>query len=192
MSLAIAIVPEGFKEAERLLQGVKLGYPKAAANAINRGLVSGRKVATQGVRLRYNIKSRDVKAKGMKVKKASWTRIDGSLEARGTMLPVALFSPRVRFRKGRQSVSVMIVRGFRKFLKGAFRTPSGRVMERRQPSKYPIYPVSTIGVPYMVRYQGISKNIQETIARVTSQRLAHNVAYFLSGSQAARISSPLI
>jgi hypothetical protein len=59
-------------------------------------------------------------------KKSRWTKIAGTLEAKGPMLPVSLFKPSIRIkrvvRRGprRQSVSVAIVKGKRKLLKGAF------------------------------------------------------------------------
>jgi hypothetical protein len=194
MALALAIVPQGFEEAARLLKGIKNGFPKAASEAINRGLIAGRKVAAMGIRQRYNIKSGDVKGKGMVIKRSTAATVSGTLEASGPMLPVALFAPRTKAAKGkRRTVSVMIIKGRRKVIKGAFMTPAGKVKERRQPDRYPIFTVSTIGVPFMVSYQGISSKVQETIAKATADRLAHNVALFTSGAEgraiAARIGS---
>lgn len=195
MSLDVNIVPEGFKEAHRLLQGVKNGFPRATSAAINRGLITGRKVAVMRIRERYNIKARDLKGEGMKVHKATWTKMDGSLEARGPMLPVSLFQARSTIRrvggKRKRFVTAAILKGGgRKLIKGAFQTRPGKIMERRQASRYPIFPVMTIGVPYMVRYQKISKIIQETIAKATAARLTHEVARLLNGPDARRISSP--
>ena len=183
MSLSLSIVPVGFAEAEKALRGIAKGFPKAAAEAINRGLVAGRKVAVQGIRQRYKIAAGALKAKGMTVKKATWKRIEGDLAARGPMLPVSLFTPRVKVIQGskRKVVSAEIIKGHRKVIKGAFMPKSGRVMERRQTARYPIFPVSTIGVPYMVRHQKLSEKIQETISKVTRERLHQQVNLFLSG-----------
>jgi Prophage minor tail protein Z (GPZ) len=182
--LKIAIVPKGFEEAAKMLENIDKGFPKAAAEAINRGLIAGRKVATKGITGRYNIRSSDVKGEGMYIAKASWGNIKGALESKGSMLPVSLFSPAARFSNingsKRQLVKVTIIKGNRKLVKGAFMTKSGRVMERRQKSRYPIFPVSTIGVPFMLGQLGISSNVQKTIETVTAARLEHNVELFLS------------
>jgi len=187
--LAIQIKTTGFKEAEKALANVKNGFPKAATEAINRGLIAGRQEATKDIRARYNIKAGALKGEGFTIKKASWTAIGGTLEAKGPMLPVKLFSPTVRtkriVRRGprAQFVSVAIIRGSRKLVKGAFMTSSGNVMERRQPERYPIFPVSTIGVPFMVGYLGIATKVEERIAEITEKRLAHNVARLLGGGK---------
>jgi Prophage minor tail protein Z (GPZ) len=187
MPIALTITPKGFEEAEKILRGIPNAFPKAAAEAINRGLIAGRKVAVQGIRTRYNIKASAIKGEGMKVNKASWTKLDGTLESKGPMLPVSLFSPIVKtkriVRRGarRQFVTVMIIKGNRKLVKGAFASKSGKIFERRQEARYPIFPVSTIGVPFMIGSVGVAKKVQETIAKVTTERLEHNVALFLSG-----------
>ena len=63
MPVALNIKAEGFKEAELALAGIKGAYPTVAARAINRALVTGRKVIAQAVGARYNIKGADVKNK---------------------------------------------------------------------------------------------------------------------------------
>lgn len=183
----MTITTQGFKEAEKALSGMKNGFPRAAAEAINRGLIAGRQEAVKDIRARYNIKAGALKGEGMVIKRANWTQIGGTLEAKGPMLPVALFSPTVKtkrvVRRGprRQFVSVTIIRGSRKLVKGAFMTGTGKVMERRQEARFPIFPVSTIGVPFMVGYLGIAEKVEAKIAEVTMARLAHNVAFFSGG-----------
>jgi len=188
MPLTLSIVPQGFKEAEKALMGLKNGFPRAASDAINRGLIAGRKVAVKRIRERYAIKARDLKGEGMKIKKSRWTQLDGSLNAKGPMLPVVLFSPQVRLKviKGqkRQVVSVKILKSSRKVVKGAFMA-RGRVWERRQSDRYPIFPVSTIGVPYMIRRQKISEEVEETIAKATQKNLDHNVQWLLNGKKSS-------
>jgi len=184
MPIAISIVPEGFAAAEKALKNVANGFPRAAADAINRGLISGRKQADQGIRARYNIKSAAVKSE-LLINKANWSSLSGSLEAKGPMIPLGKFAPTVKVkrvaRRGarRQFVTVTIIKGSRKLVKGAFMA-KGRIWERRQDERTPIYPVSTIGIPYMVGYVGVAKKVEETIARVTAQRLEHNVNRLLA------------
>jgi Prophage minor tail protein Z (GPZ) len=189
MSLKVDIIPEGFKEAEKTLNGIANGFPRAAAEAINRGLVAGRKVATQLIRSRYNLTAAAAKG-AIVVKRASWGKIGGALEARGPMLPISIFKPTVRTRRvvrrgpRRQFVSVSIIKGNRKLVKGAFVIPGGKVMERRQAERFPIFPVSTIGLPFMMGQLGILTKVEEVIAKVTQERLAHNVALFTAQGKA--------
>lgn len=182
--IKMEIVPEGFATAEKALKGVANGFPRAAADAINRGLIAGRKQADQGIRGRYNIKSAAVKSE-LLIKKANWGNLKGSLEAKGPMIPVAKFGATVKtkrtVRRGprRQFVSVAIIKGVRKVIKGAFMA-KGRVWERRQADRLPVFPVSAIGIPFMISYAGVSKKVEETIGRATLQRLDHNVARLLA------------
>lgn len=194
MPLALAIIPKGFEEAQKLLTKVGLGFPKVAAKAINEGLRAGRTLASKNIRERYKIKAAELKGEGMKTKKANASNLDASLEFKGKMLPVTLFSPRVakvKLRKtGRQYVSAEIIRGNRKLVKGAF-IAKGRVWERRQPKRIPIFPVSTISVAHMVGHQKISDDVQETIAKTTSKRMDHYIGLALSGPEGRAIVSAI-
>jgi hypothetical protein len=183
MSIAIKVVPEGFAEAQRALQGVKNGFPSAAARAINRGLLAGRTAMSKLVRARYNIKASDVKAKGLEIVKATSKQLSGALAIKGTMLPVSLFSPSgggQTMRGKRKPVSVMIVRGARKVVKGGFMHADRRVLRRKGAERLPLELVYTIGVPQMVGQLEISKEVEKTIATATAKELKHEVTYQLA------------
>ena len=92
MPVALTIKTEGFKEAEKALAGIKSAYPTVAAQAINRALITGRKVVAQAIGARYNIKSGDVKNK-ITDHKATKSHLGGELELKGGMLPLTLFKP---------------------------------------------------------------------------------------------------
>ena len=91
MPVALTVDAIGFAEAEKALAGIPKAFPRAAAEAINRGLIAGRKVASQAIRTRYNIKAATLKGQGMALKKASWGKLSGELGSRGSMLPVRSF-----------------------------------------------------------------------------------------------------
>jgi len=192
MSMVLTVHPEGFAAAELKLMGVSKGAPKAISEAINRGLTAGQTFAVKRIRERYNATAAGLKS-GFRMKKASWEAMGGELAARGPMLKVDVFSPSVRGgrmskRKGyiAQSVSVMIIRGNRRVLnpdargRGGFMTPRG-VKERRQDSRYPIYPVMTIGIPYMFGKLEIFEGTQKRIDEITDKRLEHNINRLLGG-----------
>jgi hypothetical protein len=187
MPVALNIEPVGFKEAERLLAGIPKAFPRAAAEAINRGLVAGRKEASKEIRQRYNIKAAALKGEGMALKKASWGKLAGALQSKGSMLPISLFAPRVRIRRvvrrgpRRQFVTVAVIKGHRRLVKGGFMPgKGGKIFQRRQQDRLPIFPVSVIGVPFMIGSRGISKDVQQTMARAAQQRLEHLVKFYLN------------
>lgn len=183
MSLNLTIVPKGFAEADKALQGIKGAFPKVISESINYGLRSGSTMAAKSVTARYNIASAAIKGEGLKVQKANHSNLSGFLKARGPMLPVSLFKPKVtRLKKlgGRQRVTAAIIRKQGKVIKGAFAILGNKIFERRQPDRLPIWPVMTIGIPYMLRYMGIVKKVQDTIINKTEERLAHRVSFMLS------------
>jgi hypothetical protein len=190
--LAVKITTVGFVQAATLLKGIDKGFPKAAADAINRGLLAGRTLAAKSIRAEYNIASDQIKAH-INLNKASWGNLEGSLGYEGSMLPLEMFKPSVRYKrvgKGikfgdfRQFVSVAVRRGVKKPVAGAFRIPDGRIMERRQPSKYPIFPVSAIGIPHMLGALRVGEPVTQRIAEITQARLMANVKLFVSQGQA--------
>lgn len=179
MPFVMGIVPVGFKQAQLALAGIQNGYPKAVTEAINRSLLAGRTAAAKNVSARYAIKSSVLKESGLEVNKATWKHLEGDLSVRSGMLNVGQFTPQVRMEKGKQHVSVTIIRGEKRLVKGAFRLPDGRVMERRQPTRLPIYPVMTIGVSQMAGEHGVSTAIQQAMNQTLATRLKHNVDFAL-------------
>ena len=179
MAVAITIEPKGFKEAAAALAGIKNGFPRAAAAAINRGLLAGRTTAVKGIGSRYNITAAATKGQ-LTLQKASAGNLSGSLEAKGPMLPVSLFKPTVRLKRTSrrgpraQYISVAIIKGAKKLIKGAFKA-KGRIFERRQPDRTPLFLVSTIGIPFMLGQLGIGTATRERMEQVMAERLAHEV-----------------
>ena len=82
-------------------------------------------------------------------------------------------------------MTAAIINGKAKVIKGAFMLNDGRVMERRQPDRTPIFPVSTIGVPQMIKQIGIGKAVEQKISETTQKRLAHYTQLFLSKGKAS-------
>jgi hypothetical protein len=183
MSMTITVVPEGFAEAQRALQGVKNGFPSAAARAMNRGLLAGRTATSKLVGARYNIKARDIKAKGLQIVKATSKQLSGALAIKGTMLPVSLFSPGGggQTKRGkRKPVLVTIIKGARKVVKGGFMHADKRVLRRKGAERLPLDLVYTIGVPQMVGQLQISQEVEKTIATATATELKREVKYRLA------------
>jgi hypothetical protein len=189
MPLIISITNPDLEAVSKLLKGVVTNRApeRAIQEAINRSLLAGRTAASTGIRARYNISAANVK-EDIDLKQASFINLTGSLSYKGPMLPIEAFKPTVRsrraYRRGPiyQYVNVTIIKGNRKLVTGAFmKGESGRVMERKQPSKYPIFRVMTIGIPYMVRQTGIVNVIESRMNEVYNSRLESNIQAMLSG-----------
>jgi hypothetical protein len=175
MPVALSIKAEGFKEAELALAGINGAYPAVAARAINRSLVTGRKVIAQAIGARYNIKAADVK-NNIDDHKASKSNLAGELEIRGEMLPITLFKPsggQVLKSGKRKAIKAAVRRNASKEIRSAFRVPGGKIMERRQDDRLPIFPVSTISVAHMAGQTGVSEKVETEMVRTAADRLKH-------------------
>lgn len=157
------------KQAARFAE-VGKNINQSAAASINKGLTTGKPIAEVAISTRYNVNTPT-----LGIKKANAGNLMGYLKGSGGMLPLSKFNPST----SGKMVSVSIIRGTRKVVgpmskgpgvSGAFMV-GGRVMERRTSSRYPIAPVSTIGIPGMLGSQAISIPIQEQISKLASDEL---------------------
>lgn len=181
MPVALTIKAEGFAEAEKALAGIKGGYPTAASRAMNRALGTGRKVVAQAIGARYNIKAADVKS-NISEKKATKSFLGAEMEIKGGMLPISLFKPsggQATKAGKRKPIKAAIIKGRTKVIRGAFTIPGGKIMERRQDDRLPIFPVSTIGVPFMAGQTGVAEKVEKEMARTAALRLAHETEQLL-------------
>jgi hypothetical protein len=187
--LVMGVIPLGFKEAEKRLEGIKNGYPRAAKDAINKGLQVGKDTAIDAITHRYVMSDSKVK-QGIKIERATLNDLKGNLDINGEMQRIDKFHPRIRYIRGsrgprRQLVSVTIIRGHTKVVKGAFKIPDGRIMERRQKDRFPIFPVSTIGIAHMAGHHSVAPVIQKAINSTINTQLNHNVEQVLQQQKKA-------
>lgn len=191
MPVAIQIETEGFKEAEAALAGIKGAFPAAAKEAINTALLAGRTMATKAIGARYNIAAAAIK-KEMDMQRATKSHLGGHLEAKGGMIPLEQFKPTVTLKKTSRSrgarkaqyVKVKILRsGSKKLVAGAFKA-QGKIFERRQPERVPLFQVSTIGVPFMMGERKIGTSVQRLMQESMARRLAQQVDRYLTAKGA--------
>lgn len=143
------------------------------AKAINNGLKETKPFAEGLVSQTYNVPTPN-----LGIKYAGAGNMEGYLKASGGMKPVTEFQPMAVGK----SVSVEIIRGQRKSIvpgsrgpesiSGAFLLPDGRVMGRRQAERYPIFPVSTIGIPNMLGSKKVSNPARDRMAELIRDRIA--------------------
>lgn len=154
----------------RQLAKLSHNMTKHVATSINKGLNEGKPMAQGLITGRYNIGTPD-----LGTKRASAGNLEGKLVGTGGMLPVSQFSPS----ESGKVVSVEIIRGSRKAITPSSRGPGisggfmarGRVMERRQDSKYPIFPVSTIGIPQMLGSKAVSNPARDYMTEITTNEV---------------------
>jgi hypothetical protein len=149
------------------LAKVSRDMPKYTAASINKGIDQGKPMAEGLISGRYNIGT-----PSLATKHASAGNLEGSIVGSGGMLPVSQFSPS----ESGKVVSVEIIKGSRKVISSSSRGPGisgafmagGRVMERRQAEKYPIFPVSTIGIPQMLGSKAVSNPARDYMTDIAT------------------------
>lgn len=177
--LTIKIDDRQFKAMAKKLMKLTTDAPKLIANSINQGLDEGMPFAASTISSIYNIGGVEGQ---LAVHKASAGSLKGDITGTGGMLPVSQFSPDVSVTTGSrgrpaQTITVEIKRGSRKPImpsamgRGAFMIGDGRIMERRQHERFPIYPVSTIGIPQMLGSKAVSIPVQDKIGEVALNKL---------------------
>lgn len=161
-----------FEKAAKLLDRLGMNGEKIVTQAIHNALDKAKPEAEAMISARYNVS--DV---SLTVEKRD---MGGDIVASGGMKPATEFSPQPSGGPVGQTVSVEIIRGQRKSIlpggrgpgRGAFMIGDGRVMERRQDSRFPIYPVYTIGIPDMFYYKGISNPIRDKTAEYAMEEVS--------------------
>lgn len=148
---------------------------RAAARALNRAAERARTVAARKIRERYNIKLGDV-LDGLTIIRATETKLEVSLQARGRPLTLGRFQPRIAKRgKGAGQLSVDIAHG-RKVVPGAFiATMKDRdgaeysVVFRRatkDTKRYPIVALKTVDVPGMFTREEVIAALEDAATEV--------------------------
>jgi hypothetical protein len=163
----------GFDAAKKAMLGANKNFPAALRDAIHRGLKHGQTQAGRIVSARYNIGANEVKS-SLSVEMSG---DGGTLASRAPMLRIEAFNPSV-LKKG--AISVAVIRGQRKRIGRAF-SAKGRIYKRKGEDRYPIGPVTAIGVASMIAVPETAPQVEKAIAEFAAARLAANVQRALSG-----------
>lgn len=131
-----------------------------AARALNRAAVTTRAEAARKVRDRYNLKVGTAKAQ-MRIDRASRNRLTAQVLVSGRPIPLIEFAAR----RGPAGVSVEIVRGKRRTVRGRFlaKMKSGHegVYERKGRARLPIRELFTVGLPAMFTQRTVIAAIEK-------------------------------
>lgn len=173
--IAITIDDSELRAMIAKLASVSREMRTKVAKAINEGLKEAKPFAEGLVSQTYNVATPN-----LGIKYAGAGNLEGYLKASGGMKPVTEFDPISNGAKIGQVVSVSILRGSRKSIlsssrgpgvSGAFMIGDGRVMERRQSERFPIFPVSTIGIPQMLGSRKVSNPARDMMSEKVSDRI---------------------
>lgn len=182
---------EAVGDASRYLVGVKNGIEKVTMRAINRSLDAGKTALSRGVRDHYTVKKSTVH-ETLTVKRASQTRLQGSIESRGGPLPMRDFrhspSDLNTTGKNRKPIRVSIKRGSSERIWGFKWQPSKKVdrahvytrvkgAKRRAGTdgikRVPIEKKFSLSVPQMSGQSGVQEAVQERVREVFEERMEH-------------------
>lgn len=173
----------------RLTRVQRQVIPQAAARALNRVARQAHTQMAREVAGSYAIKVGDAKKAIRVTRTAGRHSLTAVLTAAGSRLPLMQF----RARQTRRGVTVMVRRGERKLVRGAFvaTMKSGHtgVFARGrygpggfQPAKprLPITELTTLSVPGALGQREIQQRIRQFIAKKFEERFAHEIRHALS------------
>lgn len=183
------------KKAVKEMQKIPQGMDKAAARALNDGLVVMGKVAAQETSKEYVISQKDVKAT-FKKRKAYAGNLNAKIISTGSVIRLSKFqySPKVtvnkRNKNGKLSAkSVVKVRIKRSEGKKVIHTtPSafantGEIWKRKGKNRFPREILYTLAVPSMIKNDNVKEPALEKGSERAQERLEHHLNHILGGGK---------
>lgn len=180
----ITIDASQLRQADKVLQHIKGGTPRALNAAINRTLSGMRTDMTQRVRQTYNIKAGDVRS-SLKIRKSSLQTLRGEVQSTGSPMRLIKFrvSPATPAPGRRKPIKAAVKKGSLKPVSGAFvaqmRSGTIGVFSRKTSRRLPINMLYGPGVPTMLNEPEVNKFIQDKAEERLSQRFDHEVRRLL-------------
>jgi hypothetical protein len=181
MSARLEIDGKSLERAKELLDGVPGGIQKAMTRALNRALQEGRTEGVRSVTREYTVKAKTVRPT-FKMKKASATRLEASLDSSGSNIPLEEYAHRPNSDttgKKRKPVKVGVKKGGLKPLGQGF-IWNGKVMRRREKARLPIDRTYGPAVPVVLNNDKVVDNIVDKMSDSVDKRLAHETERILS------------
>lgn len=189
-------------DAKVLLRNVEGGLEKAVMRSINRSLTSGKTALTKGIRKTYTV-NREALSDAISVTRASMSRLEGSVNAKGKPLSARHFAhdPEGKSTTGadRKKIRVAIYKGRGGAFKTGFAWDGGwgtgkhaiymRTGEKIHASKgrhsckkYKVDKVQKVSgpsVPQMGGNEGVSESVQKRVQEIFEKRLTHETEFLL-------------
>lgn len=183
------------KKAVKEMQKIPQGMDKAAARALNDGLVVMGKVAAQETSKEYVISQKDVKAT-FKKRKAYAGNLNAKIISTGSVIRLSKFpySPKVTINKrnknGKLSAkSVVKVRIKRSEGKKVIHTTppafanTDEIWKRKGKNRFPREILYTLAVPSMIKNDNVKEPALEKGSERAQERLEHHLNHILGGGK---------
>lgn len=183
------------KKAVKEMQKIPQGMDKAAARALNDGLVVMGKVAARETSKEYVISQKDVKAT-FKKRKAYAGNLNAKIISTGSVIRLSKFpySPKVtvnkRNKNGKLSAkSVVKVRIKRSEGKKVIHTTppafanTGEIWKRKGKNRFPREILYTLAVPSMIKNDNVKEPALEKGSERAQERLEHHLNHILGGGK---------
>lgn len=206
MSVLVRLDGDGdaVKKAQAVLSGVEGGIEKAVMRSMNRALSSGKTALVKGVKSTYEVNDEPVRD-AVKVRRASVTRLAGSIDVKGKALSARHFAhdPAGKDTTGssRKTVRIAIKKGKTSALKTGFIWDGGWGTEkhaiylrsggkvratkgRHAGKKYMVDKLKTMtgpSVPQMAGNEEVSEAVEKRVQEIFERRLTHETNRILKG-----------
>lgn len=206
MSVLVRLDGDGdvVKKAQAVLSGVEGGIEKAVMRSMNRALSSGKTALVKGVKSTYEVNDEPVRD-AVKVRRASVTRLAGSIDVKGKALSARHFAhdPAGKDTTGssRKTVRIAIKKGKTSALKTGFIWDGGWGTEkhaiylrsggkvratkgRHAGKKYMVEKLKKMtgpSVPQMAGNEEVSEAVEKRVQEIFERRLTHETNRILKG-----------
>lgn len=206
MSVLVRLDGDGdvVKKAQAVLSGVEGGIEKAVMRSMNRALSSGKTALVKGVKSTYEVNDEPVRD-AVKVRRASVTRLAGSIDVKGKALSARHFAhdPAGKDTTGssRKTVRIAIKKGKTSALKTGFIWDGGWGTEkhaiylrsggkvratkgRHAGKKYMVEKLKKMtgpSVPQMAGNEDVSDTVEKRVQEIFERRLTHETNRILKG-----------
>ena len=206
MSVLVRLDGDGdvVKKAQAVLSGVEGGIEKAVMRSMNRALSSGKTALVKGVKSTYEVNDEPVRD-AVKVRRASVTRLAGSIDVKGKALSARHFThdPAGKDTTGssRKTVRIAIKKGKTSALKTGFIWDGGWGTEkhaiylrsggkvratkgRHAGKKYMVEKLKKMtgpSVPQMAGNEDVSETVEKRVQEIFERRLTHETNRILKG-----------
>lgn len=206
MSVLVRLDGDGdaVKKVQAVLSGVEGGIEKAVMRSMNRALSSGKTALVKGVKSTYEVNDEPVRD-AVKVRRASVTRLAGSIDVKGKALSARHFAhdPAGKDTTGssRKTVRIAIKKGKTSALKTGFIWDGGWGTEkhaiylrsggkvratkgRHAGKKYMVDKLKKMtgpSVPQMAGNEEVSEAVEKRVQEIFERRLTHETNRILKG-----------
>lgn len=182
----IEISAEALERAEKILANVPKGAERAAANALNRGLLRVKTGAIRRVKQVYAVQAAALSAAtNTRINKASTGNLCGYISFSGAKIPLYKFHVTPKAPGTGQLVTAGVMKGGGAVFESAFiaRMQKGHtgIFEREGKPRFPIEEIMGLAAAQMVGNEKIMEPLEEEAQQLVNERLEHEIERLLSG-----------